>query len=657
MGMVHKEVVEGTEKRSTAPKIGDILMEEGLITEAQFQEAANKQGQLKTYKPIGQILVEMKAITQKQLNFILDRFQKRPRLGDILIRSGAITPDVLNVALNHQKKAGLRLGEALVELNFITEEVMRQTLCTQLNIPFIDLDSVNVDRSLAKLINKKYAQKRQIVPIAKLGNTVTLAMDDPTDMELVEELQQLTGFLINVVTSRRAATLDAFGRLYEGARAPDDAPSLELVEEEGIEAVGMAEHLESQQLRKADGLVGQIISMGLSNAASDIHIETTDRRIHIRYRVDGVLQELFLGSLEEELNRLRREIVSRIKILGKLDIAERRRPQDGSFRARMGKDGEPTRIDFRISIVPGYYGENVVLRILDPRNAPKSIDELGFSEKINSKFHTLLKRTTGILLVTGPTGSGKSTTLYGALMTSYRPGIKILTAEDPIEYVYDKITQCEVNPVIGNTFAKFVRAFLRQDPQIILIGEIRDMETAEMAFRAAQTGHMVLSTLHTNDALSAITRLQGLGVEPSLITSCLVGVLSQRLVRRICPNCKKEYMPSKELLREFFDVPPSDIRWVTGEGCSMCNHTGYKGRLAVSELWAPSQKDVILINKGAAIDDLRKSADNSTVLMAEDAMDKLRDGKTNLEELIRNLPFSSVYQFRSLPEFSKRKTG
>lgn len=282
---------------------------------------------------------------------------------------------------------------------------------------------------------------------------------------------------------------------------------------------------------------------------------------------------------------------------------------------------------------------------------------LAFLKKINSKFHTLLKRTTGILLVTGPTGSGKSTTLYGALMTSYRPGIKILTAEDPIEYVYDKITQCEVNPVIGNTFAKFVRAFLRQDPQIILIGEIRDMETAEMAFRAAQTGHMVLSTLHTNDAVSAITRLQGLGVEPSLITSCLVGVLSQRLVRRICPNCKKEYMPSKELLREFFDVPPSDIRWVTGEGCSMCNHTGYKGRLAVSELWAPSQKDVILINKGAAIDDLRKSADNGTVLMAEDAMDKLRDGKTNLEELIRNLPFSSVYQFRSLPEFSKRKTG
>jgi type IV pilus assembly protein PilB len=633
-------------------------MEEGLITETQFQEAAKKQAKLKAYKPIGQILVEMKAITQKQLNFILDRFEKRPRLGDILIKSRAITPEVLDVALNHQKESGLRLGEALVKLNFITEEVMRQTLCTQLNIPFIDLDNINVDRSLAKLINRKYAQKRHIVPIAKLGNTVTLAMDDPTDTELVDELQQITGFSINVVTSRRAAIAEAFLRLYEGAKAPEDAPTgIELVEEEGVEAVALAEQLESQQLRKSDALVGQIVSMGLRHAASDIHIETTDRRIHIRYRIDGVLQELFFGSLEEELNRLRREIISRIKILGKLDIAERRRPQDGSFRARTGKDGEAARIDFRISIVPGYYGENVVLRILDPRNAPKSIDELGFSERINRQFHRLLKRTTGILLVTGPTGSGKSTTLYGALMTSYRPGIKILTAEDPIEYVYDKITQCEVNPVIGNTFARFVRAFLRQDPQIILIGEIRDTETAGMAFRAAQTGHMVLSTLHTNDAVSAIIRLQGLGVEPSLITSCLLGVLSQRLVRRICPNCKKEYIPSEDLLREFFDVPPTDIRWVTGQGCSLCNHSGYKGRLAVSELWTPSQRDVIIINKGAAIDKLRKSADKSTVPMAEDAMEKLRDGMTNLEELIRNLPFSNIYQFRSLPEFSKNNIG
>jgi type IV pilus assembly protein PilB len=363
--------------------------------------------------------------------------------------------------------------------------------------------------------------------------------------------------------------------------------------------------------------------------------------------------------MEEDLNRLKREIISRIKILGDLDITERRRPQDGSFRAAVGREGVRSKIDFRISIVPGYYGENVVLRILDSRNAPKNIDELGFSSRINESLHKLLKRNTGIVLVTGPTGSGKSTTLYGSLMSAYRPGIKILTAEDPIEYVYDKITQCEVNASIGNTFANFIRAFLRQDPEIILVGEIRDSETAEMSFRAAQTGHLVLSTLHTNDALGTVPRLLDLGIDPGLIGSCLAGVLAQRLIRRVCPECKREYKPSEDLLKEFFQKPPSDVRWVSGQKCSQCNHTGYRGRLAVAELWTPSEKDLILINKRADADELRKSAheSGSTVLMAEDAMAKLREEKTNLEELIRTLPFSSIYDFRRLQEIGVPREG
>ena len=302
-------------------------------------------------------------------------------------------------------------------------------------------------------------------------------------------------------------------------------------------------------------------------------------------------------------------------------------------------------MDFRISIVPGYYGENVVLRILDSRKAPQSIDQLGFSQRINRTFHGLLKRNTGILLATGPTGSGKSTTLYGALMTAYRPGIKILTAEDPIEYVYDRITQCEVNAKIGNTFAKYIRAFLRQDPEIIMVGEIRDSETAEMAFRAAQTGHLVLSTLHSNDAVSSVTRLLDLGVDSSLVSSCLLGVLSQRLVRQVCPKCKMNYSPSKELLREFFDISPPGIRWFKGRGCGHCNHTGYNGRIAVAELWTPSDQDIILINKGSDFDQLRRSSFHSTIMMAEDAGEKLSQGKTNLEELIRTLPFSTIHQF------------
>jgi type IV pilus assembly protein PilB len=597
---------------------------------------------------VERVVLNHEILPEGECGFVSNRFKERPRLGHILVASGALSAEMLGAALQHQKKKGLRLGEALIELNFITEEVMRQTLCTQLNIPFINFDNISVDRSLSKLINKNYAQRHRIVPIAKMGRTMTLVMDDPTEMELIEELEAFTGFTINVVTSTRGAIVDAYQRLYEGAGGTEIRFGLQVIDEEASDALPVSKYLDSQESRRADSLVTQVISMALRNGASDIHIETTDRRVFTRFRIDGVLQELYLGSMEEEINRFRREIISRIKILGKLDISEKRRPQDGSFRARILRNGKEARVDFRISIIPGYYGENVVLRILDSRHAPKSIDELGFSERMSHTLRRLLTRNTGILLATGPTGSGKSTTLYGALMTVYRPGIKILTAEDPIEYVYDKITQCEVNPKIDNTFAKFIRAFLRQDPEIIMVGEIRDPETAEMAFRAAQTGHLVLSTLHTNDAVSSVTRLRDLQIDPSLIASCLLGVLSQRLVRQVCPHCKIIHEPAQELLREFFDVPMPDMRWFKGRGCGSCNHTGYSGRVAVAELWTPSDEDVILINKGSDIEQLRRSACRSSISMAEDVAGKLRKGKTNIEELIRTLPFSTIRQFRRL---------
>ena len=579
-------------------------------------------------------------------------YQERPLLGEILTRSGALTLDNLQTALDYQETKGIRLGEALVGLNFITEDCMRKSLCMQLNIPYINLENTTIERSLAKLINKNYAWRHQIVPIARIGDILTLAMNDPVNVLLIEELEAATKLTINVVTSVHKDIVDAFYRLYENMESSEVYSNVELIELESNESFGKSKYLESQQLKKADTLVGQILSIGLDKYASDIHIEAVDHRILIRFRIDGVLQELPLGSLQEELNRLRREIVSRVKILGNLDITERRRPQDGRFQAMARRDGQDFKIDFRISIIPGYYGENVVLRILDNRNAPKSIDHLGFSKKILDRLHSLLKRKTGIILVTGPTGSGKSTTLYGALMELYRPDIKILTAEDPIEYVYDNITQCEINQKIGNTFAAYIRSFLRQDPEVIMVGEIRDQETAEMAFRAAQTGHMVLSTLHTNDAVSSIYRLLDLKVDSNLIASCLSGIVSQRLVRKICPDCKKEYTPSKDLLNEFFDAPPSDIRWFKGQKCSHCNYTGYMGRLAVSELWIPSEEDTILINKGARIDELRESANKSTVFMAEGAIEKLREGRTNLEEMLRTLPYYNINQFRHLGEGS-----
>lgn len=647
MDLAEKNKNNATKVGLSSRKIGEILIKEGLITIAQFQNALKYQQKLKKHMPMGQILVNQKAITQKMLNFVLNRFQKRIRLGDLLIQSGVLTKQQLEVGLKHQKKMGIRLGEALVKLNFITEQVMKQTLCTQLNIPFLDFANITLKPEFSKLINKNYALKHGVVPIAMIGNTVTLLMDDPTNTELIEELQQFTGYTINVITSTKADIMDAFAELYEEIKQPETNGGIEIINQDTEEAKEGSRYINPERKKKANYIAQQILAIALKNSVSDIHLEVASRGILPRFRIDGVLQELYLGSIKRDLNTHSKEVVSRIKIIGGLDITEKRRPQDGRFRVVTIKKEQKVNVDFRISIVPGYYGENIVIRILDPQNAPTSIDKLGFSKLLRNRLRQIVSRSTGILLVTGPTGSGKSTTLYGVLMEVYKPGVKILTTEDPIEYIYEQITQCEVNDRIGNTFARYIRSFLRQDPDVIMVGEIRDSETADMVFKAAQTGHLVLTTLHTNDAISSIARLKGLDVDPSLITSCLTGVLAQRLVRRNCQHCKTEYAPSKELLREFFnDVP--DIIWFKGQGCSKCNYTGYSGRIVISELWTPSQEDAVLINQGGSIDSLRKTSYKSSILMADEAMQKLNDGETTLEELLRTLPVSSIYDFRHI---------
>jgi type IV pilus assembly protein PilB len=634
---------------SDDPQLGTLMISDGLITALQLQEALRAQSELEVYRPIGEILVDQKAISARQLNLFIDKHHKRARLGEVLLKSGIITNEQLEIALTYQKTTGLRLGEMLIKLNYINEEAMRQALCKHLNIPFIDLDKVSIDPALRKLINKSYAKNNLVVPIATVGKTITLVMDDPTNTSVVKELRSSTGLTINVVTSTSAKIYQTFAKLYgeEILNEPETNSSQELISDEESQELGKSRYIdEYQQTQRADEAVRKIINLAVKNRASDIHIESLDNRLLIRFRVDGVLQELNLGAFQDSLNKNRKEIISRIKILGKMDIAEKRRPQDGSFRVRVEKNGEIVTVDFRVSIIPVYYGENVVLRILDPRNAPKSIQQLGFSRPITEKLQQLLGRTTGILLITGPTGSGKSSTLYAALMTLFRPEIRILTAENPIEYVYENLSQCEVNEKIGNTFANYLRAFLRHDPEVIMLGEIRDQETAEMAFRAAQTGHMLLSTLHTNDAISAVTRLLDLNIEANMITSSLLGVHAQRLVRKVCDHCKEDYVPADDLLKEFFSTPPADLRWMRGKGCPQCNFTGYKGRMAVAELWTPSEEDIMLINKHVPFDEIKASAQGSTILMAEDAMEKLQAGKTTLEELLRTLPYSSIEQFR-----------
>jgi type IV pilus assembly protein PilB len=388
--------------------------------------------------------------------------------------------------------------------------------------------------------------------------------------------------------------------------------------------------------------------VAIDRGASDIHLETINSRLQVRFRIDGMLQHFNLGTMADDLSRQRGEVLSRIKILATLDISERRRPQDGSFRARVAREGRVVPMDFRVSVIPGYYGENAVIRILDPRWAPESVEQLNLAPPVTERLRKLVRASAGMILITGPTGSGKSTSLYGILRSVYKPEIKVITAEDPIEYVCPQFCQHEVDERIGNTFAKFLRSFLRHDPEVIMLGEIRDPETAELAFRAAQTGHLVLSTLHTNDAVSTITRLTDMGVDAGVCTSSLLAVMAQRLVREICWNCKEEYDPPAELLAGIFDTPPAGIRWHRGTGCPVCHQTGYKGRVAITELWTPGDDDVLLINKGAGFEEIREAARRNSITMADDVMRKLREGRTSLEELVRVLPQSAFRELRTI---------
>ncbi len=571
----------------------------------------------------------------------------RSRLGEFLRASGAITERQLSHALAQQASLKLPLGQVLVKLNYCSDEVMRQALSLQLNVPYLDLDKITLDRTLGRVINRNYARRHNLLPVAQLGRTLTVAMDDPTAQSVVEELTRLTSFSVMVVTASSKAIQRAFRRLYDDQ--PDIPNSL------GAEAistdnatdapVGMGP-VDAEQSRRADELFRAVLARAFESQCSDIHLEMLPSGLHIRFRVDGVLQQPNFGQLQEFFDKTMREIMSRVKILAKLDIAERRRPQDGSFQVAVERDGKKINIDLRVSVVPSHYGESIVIRILDRARAPKGIRQIDLVPSVAETLDQLLDRTTGIFLVTGPTGSGKSTTMYACLMRLHKPEVRILTAEDPVEYVYDELSQCEVNPTVGNTFASYLRSFLRHDPEVIMVGEIRDQDTAEMAFRAAQTGHLLLSTLHTNSAIAALPRLLDLGIESSLIASSLIGVLSQRLVRKVCPHCRQEYTPAPKILAEFFRTVPPDLTFYRGAGCNACRFSGYAGRMIVADLWVPDEPDQLLITRRAPFDEIRQSARRTTFSMAMDAHERLRSGRTTPEELLRVLPYDAIVEHR-----------
>jgi type II secretory ATPase GspE/PulE/Tfp pilus assembly ATPase PilB-like protein len=651
-------------RQAIAVRLGDLLVAEGLVTPAEIQKALRIQSESKKYMLLGEILVAQKVITRSQLLSVLDRHRRRSRLGDLLVKSKAITSEQLENALSEQRRWKQTIGEVVVRLRYVTEEQMRRALCQQLHINFFDLDSIVLDLSLRSLINPRFAKKRLLVPIARVGQTLVVAMDDPTRTSVIDDLKASTGLDIEVITSTTESIRRALAQMYPtlvSSNEPAPTPTTirhqlpGIVGEPNILSFEEIDRLSEEKVAYLDvhhvsegtaSIVRRLLGMAVEWGASDIHLEAVDQGIQTRFRIDGVLQELDLGDLDELMNQNRGKLMSRLKILSKLDIAERRRPQDGSFRARLVRDGQTTTVDFRMSIIPGYYGESAVIRILDPRGLPQSVETLGLRTPVTLKLRQLLRSSTGMILVTGPTGSGKSTTLFGALKSVYQPGIKILTAENPIEYVCDNFRQHQVDERLGNTFAQFLRSFLRHDPDVIMIGEIRDAETASLAFRAAQTGHLVLSTLHTNDAISALPRLLDLGVDANLIASSLLGVLSQRLAREICGECREPYAPPRQLLEETFGADHRDFEWFRGAGCVACNYTGYRGRLILSELWTPNDADVVLINKGAPFEEVRESARRTTLSMADDVTEKLSQGRTNLEELIRALPHSALRQLR-----------
>ena len=563
----------------------------------------------------------------------------------MLVASGALTLEQLDSALGKQRGQRIPLGQMLVKLGYVTDDAMRMALAAQLGVPFIDLDKVIIDRNLSRLVNRNFANRHLLLPVAQADRTITIAMDDPTKRSLVDDISRVTGLTTTVVTSSSRGIQRALRRLYNDDGGGEDG----MILTEAAQAAAPV-MLDEQVSRRADELFQQVLVRAIESRCSDIHLEMLASGMHIRFRVDGVLRQPAFGLGQQALDRNMREIVSRIKILAKLDIAERRRPQDGSFQVAIDRGGRKANVDLRVSTIPSYSGESVVIRLLDRSGAPRGLEALKLDARMTAGIEQALRRTTGIFLVTGPTGSGKSTTLNACLMKLHRPEIRILTAEDPVEYVYDELSQSEVNDDIGNTFAAFLRAFLRHDPEVIMIGEIRDEETAGMAFRAAQTGHLLLSTLHTNSAIEALPRLLDLKIDASLVASSLIGVMSQRLARQLCPDCQQPYTPDPAILQEFFGGAEPDVPFMRGEGCDRCQYVGYRGRALVADLWLPDQQDSLLIMHRSPFEDIRSSASRTTISMAQDAHARLLDCRTTLEELARVLPYSAIAEHRERAE-------
>ncbi len=559
--------------------------------------------------------------------------REKKRLGDILVQAGMITPDQLAVTIEAQKKTNERLGKTLIRMGFITEENLIKTLAHQLKINFVNLKEEKIDPSLAKLIPDKIARRHTVVPLARMGQVLMVAMADPLNIFALDDLAFKTGLEIEPVIASEQDILHTLDTLYETTlmdkieSAPEDLQVFAGEEEIGETVVETAEVDEGP----ISQLVNLIISEAIKDRCSDIHIEPEERALRIRYRIDGILRET--SSLG---HRFIAPVISRIKIMSKMDIAEKRYPQDGRFKFVVDNKV----IDSRVSTFPTIYGENVVMRILDQSSIIIRLEDLGFLPRDMEKVRYLIQKPYGFILVTGPTGSGKTTTLYAILNTINSPEKHIVTLEDPVEYRLDLIRQCQINVKAGLTFAVGLRSILRQDPDGIMVGEIRDFETAEIAVQSALTGHLVLSTLHTNDAPSSLVRLTDMGVDPFLISSSVEGVLAQRLVRVICPRCKEPYPASGEDLVDLRLPPNQAVVLQRGKGCSFCKGSGYKGRLGIFEILIVDTELKEMILRKATQREIENYARQKQQMksLREDGISKVLAGITTVAELNRVTP-------------------
>jgi type IV pilus assembly protein PilB len=564
------------------------------------------------------------------------------KLGEMLVKAGLLTPQKLNEALEYQKTNGGKLGLNLVKLGYVKEEELTRILSQQYGVPSIHLPKVEIDDTVVKLIPSEVAQKYLIMPVQRAGSTLTIAMVDPTNVFAMDDIKFMTGYNVEPVVASEVSIKEAIDRYYGSIHAlelkkvmdemaSEEEQNLELLDEN--EEVDLAKLEASTEEAPVVRLVNLILTDSIKRGASDIHIEPYEKDFRVRFRIDGVLYEIMQPPM-----KLRDAMTSRLKIMAKLDISEKRLPQDGRIKIKMKLQGKNKEMDYRVSVLPTLFGEKIVLRLLDKENLMLDMTRLGFEQESLTRFERAIFKPYGMVLVTGPTGSGKTNTLYSSISRVNTPETNIMTAEDPVEFNLHGINQVQMKESIGLNFAAALRSFLRQDPNIILVGEIRDFETAEIAVKAALTGHLVLSTLHTNDAPSTVSRLMNMGIEPYLVATSVHLIAAQRLVRRLCKECKEPLpMPPQALMDIGFSAEDAkSVAVYKGRGCTTCNNTGYKGRVGLYEVLEITDNIREMVLTGASAIELKnRASEEGMISLRGSGLRKLKAGLTTVEEVVR----------------------